>query len=144
MPLISSFLWCQLSVHIVSAPGRAGWWRCVLTTWHHVSWQFCRREEGCILGLFSPPLSIFWSFSGKRTSSEWKKLFCHRVGSGGEANAPYWSMPSRRWRGWWKSVQCIDGASWTNIGIGAHERQLFDKLRWWLVTSTILSVVSVW
>ncbi len=29
--------------------------------------------------------------------------------------------------------------------IGGHDRQLFDKLLWWLVTSTIFfSVVSVW
>ena len=27
--------------------------------------------------------------------------------------------------------------------MGAHERPLFDKLLWWLVTLTILSVVSI-
>jgi hypothetical protein len=103
--------WYGPSVRSVSAPGVVGWWCCVLTTWHHVRRWFCRREEGCIGGLFALLQAPFGAAAAIEHCPDvpfWSGV------AAGAAQVQYWSLHLRpRQGGRRESARCVNDASCT-------------------------------
>ncbi len=90
IPSISS--WFELSVGMVSAPGVAGWWRCV---WQHNT-VFNRLQKGWIGGgyfhLLQAPFSATVTKKHRPCAPSWSGV------AAGAAQVPYWLLPLQQWQ----------------------------------------------